>query len=438
MRCAKQNPQPRCGCTGGRMILAGVLFIVLTGFTARAAEVTLPSSLNHFAPLEIHGFLELRAGCRTQSDPHAKDISVMDLRLQADLYTCTDWAEFKFKGDAWADGVTGKGEGDIREAWFFSRPTDFLDLKVGRQVLTWGTGDLVFLNDLFPKDWQSYFIGRDSEYLKAPSDAAKISLFSDPANLDVVYTPKFDPDRHITGAYISYWDAATAGHAGRDDIIHADRPDRWFVDDELALRLYRNISNYELAGYGYWGFWKRPGGQTVSGTAIFPELNVYGVSIRGQVAGGIGNFELAYYDSVADPGGGDPLIDNSEIRYLAGYTRDIAMDLNASFQYYVAQLLDYGDYAAHLAGSPARDEFRHVITLQLTQLLMNQNLELSLSGYYSPSDEDAYLRPKISYDPTDSIVLEAGANIFMGKAMHTFFGQFENNTNVYAAVRYRL
>ncbi|WP_319524335.1 hypothetical protein [uncultured Desulfosarcina sp.] len=400
-----------------------------------AEESALPDS---FGPLEAHGFLEVRGGTRTRSDPEAKDISVMEIRLQADLFTYTDWAEFKFKGDVWADGVTEKGNGDVREAWVFSRPSDFLDLKIGRQVLTWGTGDLVFLNDLFPKDWQSYFIGRDSEYLKAPSDAAKISLFSDLASLDLVYTPQFDPDRYITGEYISYWDAAAAGHAGQDDIIHADKPDRWFEDDELAVRFYWNVRNYELAAYGYWGFWKRPSGQTVSGTAIFPELNVYGASIRGQVAGGIGNLELAYYDSVEDSGGSDPLIDNAEMRYVVGYARDLAMELNASLQYYVEQLLDYGAYENSLSGTPTRDEFRHVITLQLTQLLINQTLELSLSGYYSPSDRDAYLRPKIRYDLTDSIILETGANIFIGEEDHTFFGQFENNSNVYAAIRYSL
>ncbi|MFW6031595.1 MAG: hypothetical protein ACOC9T_03300, partial [Myxococcota bacterium] len=32
-----------------------------------------------------------------------------------------------------------------------------------------GTGDLVFLNDLFPKDWRSFLLGRDLDYLKAPS-----------------------------------------------------------------------------------------------------------------------------------------------------------------------------------------------------------------------------------------------------------------------------
>lgn len=46
------------------------------------------------------------------------------------------WAEFKYKGDVWADGITEKGEYDTREAWMFARQSDVLDVKIGRQVLT--------------------------------------------------------------------------------------------------------------------------------------------------------------------------------------------------------------------------------------------------------------------------------------------------------------
>ncbi len=48
-----------------------------------------------------------------------------------------------------------------------------VNLKIGRQVFTWGTGDYLFINDLFPKDYESFYIGRDDEYLKRPSEAVK-------------------------------------------------------------------------------------------------------------------------------------------------------------------------------------------------------------------------------------------------------------------------
>ncbi len=100
-------------------------------------------------------------------------------------------------------------------------------------------------------------------------------------------------------------------------------------------------------------------------------------------------------------------------------------------------MIDYGAYRrSHLFIMPMRDKDRHVFTVRLTKLLMNQNMTLSLFTYYSPSDGDAYLRPKASYKITDAWLLEAGANVFVGEADTTFFGQFENNTNIYAGACY--
>ena len=41
---------------------------------------------------------------------------------------------------------------DLRMASLTFSPADWMDVRVGRQVLTWGTGDLLFLNDLFGDD----------------------------------------------------------------------------------------------------------------------------------------------------------------------------------------------------------------------------------------------------------------------------------------------
>jgi len=388
-------------------------------------------------PIEIHGFYDSRRGYRLRKDKYEKDMSIMEDRLQLDLSSYPEWGDLKVKGDVIADWVTERGDFDLREANIFLRPNDFLDLKVGRQVLTWGTGDLIFINDLFPKDWQSFFIGRDNEYLKAPSDALKASLFGDWANLDIVYTPRFDPDRHIDGTRLSYWNSNLGRLAGEDAVIHTDKPNRWFRDSEFAARLYKNINNYELALYGYRGYWKSPGGQNASmSQAIFPDLNVYGASIRGAVGKGIGNIEVGYYESADDMSGKNPLIDNSQMRYLAGYTQEIAKDFTAGVQYYLEQMQDFSQYKDNLISGPARDRDRHLITLRLTKLLMNQNLRCSLFTYYSPSDKDVHMRPNINYKFNDNLTGEIGGNVFFGDYSETFFGQFQNNTNVYVGMRY--
>jgi hypothetical protein len=138
--------------------------------------------------MDITGFWEVRSGYRLQNDKHEKDGSIGETRLQLEMEKL--WKDFTFKAttDLYYDWVDEnhsvdleRGEGfiDLREASVVYSPFDFMDLKLGRQILTWGTGDLVFINDLFPKDWQAFFIGRDTEYLKAPSDAIKASFFTD-------------------------------------------------------------------------------------------------------------------------------------------------------------------------------------------------------------------------------------------------------------------
>ena len=84
--------------------------------------------------LDVHGFYEIRSGYRTQNDKYEKDMSIMEQRLQLDLSSYLDWADFKFKGDLFADLVTEQADFDIRKAYLLSSPFDFLDLKIGRQI----------------------------------------------------------------------------------------------------------------------------------------------------------------------------------------------------------------------------------------------------------------------------------------------------------------
>ena len=395
-------------------------------------------------PFELSGFWEARGGTRVVNDAHERQTSIAETRLQLAIEKNFNLASFSLITDFIYDNVadkyhidlnTGRGWIDLRSANLVFSPTRFMDIKTGRQILTWGTGDLLFINDLFPKDWHAFFIGRDEEYLKAPSDSVKTSLFSGWANLDIIYTPEFDADRFIDGRRVSYYSPQLGAIAGRNAIIHANRPS----DGELALRLYRNISAYELAAYFYNGHWKSPGGfdPTKKNAALFPKLRVTGGSIRGPLGKGIGNVEVGYYDSHDDNKGNNPFINNSEFRVLAGYEQEIAKNLTLGTQYYLEHMLDHNNYLRALpAGLPARKENRHQLTSRLTFLTHNQNATWSLFTYYSPSAQDYYLRPKVNYRIDDHWTTELGGNIFGGKNNYTFFGQFQDDSNIYVSVRY--
>ena len=414
--------------------------------TPRApAHLAVPSA--RLMPDSVTGFWEFRGGVRTQDDPHEKTASIGESRLQLQYEMTGEHTAVKIVSDFLYDPVAddneidlenGDGWMDLRQASLLLRPASFMDLKIGRQINTWGTGDLLFINDLFPKDWNSFFIGRDDEYLKAPSDAAKLSLFSDAANLDIVYTPRFDSDRYIDGRRISYWNSAQGRSTGQDAEVDADQPDDTFQDDEWAGRLYRNVGAYEIAGYGYTGFWKSPAGQNPdTGQATFPRLQVIGATARGPVASGIMSLEGGWYRSADDLDGDNPYIRNSEARGLVGYEQELVPNLTGGVQYYVENILDYAAYRAALpAGTTASDEYRQVATIRLTKFLMNQNLRISLFLFYSPTDHDAYLRPNANYKINDYWIAEIGGNLFIGEKDESFFGQFEDANNIYASLRY--
>jgi len=135
--------------------------------------------------------------------------------------------------------------------------------------------------------------------------------------------------------------------------------------------------------------------------------------------------------------GADPLVRNGEVRFLVGYEREIARELTLGLQYYLEYMLDYGSYRRSLPlGVPSADRDRHVLTVRLTKMLMRQDLTLSLFAYYSPSDNDAHVRPCVRYKMDDHWSAETGANLFMGSDRHTFFNQFARNNNVYVGLRY--
>lgn len=399
--------------------------------------------------LGVRGFLDLRAGSRLRHDPYERTASLGEARLRLEAEQQAAGFTFAAKGDfvldtlesSWTPELErGAGWFDLRTGYVAATPLPWLDFKLGRQVLTWGTGDLLFVNDMFPKDWVSFFVGRDDEYLKAPSDALRLGLFTDVANVDLVLTPRFDPDRYVRGERLSFYDPSLGRQAGRDAAQQPSVPDDWFADGELALRVHKNLDAVELAAYAYVGRWKSPAGfDPVAGRATFPRLDVYGASARGQLAGGITNLELGYYESRQDAGGADPFVDNSQFRGLAGYERDLpelADSLTVGAQYYLEAMLQHDDYRRTLpAGMPARDELRHVVTLRVSKLLLDQRLRLSLFGYFSPSDHDAYLRPNVSYTIDDRWTVSAGANVFVGERDSTFFGQFDRDSNVFIAVR---
>jgi hypothetical protein len=170
---------------------------------------------------------------------------------------------------------------------------------------------------------------------------------------------------------------------------------------------------------------------------FYPRLNVYGLSLRGPAARGIGNIEIGYYDAAKDKSGRKRHIPNPRLKGLIGYEKDLGDDLRIGLQYLYEEMMHYDRYkGALMAGDPVDEEFRHMVTLRITKLAMGQTMKSTLFVFYSPVEEDLYLRPSFDYDITDRWKLTLGANIIWGDENNSEFGQMRKNSNIYTRLRY--
>lgn len=393
--------------------------------------------------VEVESFLLGTYSVRTAGEPPAgpegREFLLAEERLRLDLTLWTDAidAEARLKLDALHDAVSRDFDVDLREA-YLDYSTGNLDFRLGRQIATWGVGDFLFINDVFPKDWVSFFSGRPLEYLKLGVDSARVRYSNSALNLELMVMPRFKPDTLPTPRRFFLHDEF-AGVPERIQIL----PDSGLDDPEFALRLYRRIAGFDISAYAYRGYWRSPGqlpndpDTPTQVTHFFPALSVYGVSAQGQAMGGILSLEGGYYDSRDDKTGDNPAIANSQVRFLVGYQKQLLDDFTVGVQYYTEIMMDFDNYRqALLASGVPRKKYRDIVTLGLTRFLKHQTWTLSLFAFYSPAEQDYLLQPQLKYRVSDNFSTALGANVFGGENPTTFFGQFDRNDNLYLTLRY--
>ena len=304
--------------------------------------------------------------------------------------------------------------------------------RLGRQVITWGVGDLLFINDTFPKDWVAFFTGQPMQYLKLGSDALKLNAFPGPANLELVIAG-FRPDNTPTSRRFVFVDPLPGGLPRR-----TLEPDKDVGDAEISSRVSGYLANWELAGYVSRTHYRSPAwrmtGSEIVGT--YPRLNTAGASLIGPIGKGVISLEAGYYDSPQDQDGREPTIQNSQFKGLVGYSQQLWEDATLGLQFYGERMRNYAAYRETLpAAFPVKDRLRTVATARFTQFVAHQTVTFNLLAFVGLSEKDRYVIPSLRYAFSDDLWAETGANLFGGQR-DGMFGSMRDNSNVYVTVRY--
>jgi hypothetical protein len=393
----------------------------------------------------IEGFVEANQAARLEQNDALGDGDFgersyprSEFRAQLTARDAGDRGSFFLRIDVISDATKhSRSSIDLREAYLKLPAAPWLDLKVGRQVATWGTGDLIFANDLFAKDWEAFFTGLDDAYLKPPQDLLRVSVYRGGLTAEAAISPYFTPDNLPDGTRLSVYNPFLQQPVGYDLAPAIEQRAKTFRNGELFGRIFGSQGSMEWALYGYKGFWPTPQGAAMSGTLFYPRMWSGGASVRMPVGAFLVNAEGAAYISQDDADGHDPLIANSQLRGFVGAEKNLGREWTVGVQYYGELMMDYDEYRAGLMpGGPEFDELRSTLTTRINKFLLEQNLQLTAFAYWGVSDQDWHVRPAASYKISDEIKVTVGGSLLGGDQPYTMFGQFQDNSNIFARVRY--
>jgi len=368
-----------------------------------------------------------------EPNPDGKDVKVAEERFQLTLNIESHPVYTFFKGDVFYDHLEERGDYEIREL-YIDYLSDRWDLIIGRQIITWGIGDLLFINDIFPKDYESFYSGRPMEYMKRGIDGLRLGLYPESFSVEVVIIPFFR--ENIYPGKDRFWQYNPLPQ-GR---IRNIKPSRKLINTEMAIRLYGNVQGVESSFYFYRGFFRYSSLSEIEDSRLlmtYPELSVYGVSLEGQVLDGILGLEMGFYDSRDDRAGDDPMIPNQSIRMLTGYRTQLLEDITAGIQWYSEYMLDYSDYKDSLPeGYPLKRRIEHILTLRLNGLFWHETLGAGVFTFIGIPAGDFHIIPEVKYALSDQVSVRIGANIFGGGEDTDRFGSLDKNDNIFANLRY--
>ena len=418
---------------------------LLTRSASRTRILAMAMTLGMFssgvtaAEIETHGFLMGIGSLRTNNTPlttgEKNNWLLGETRLRLDATADSDDGNVGIVGkvDFLADGVDSTADIVIREAYGEYR-ADWFEIRAGRQMLTWGVADRLFINDVFPKDWTAFFSGQPLEYMKIGSDMAKVSVFGDTWDAEIALIPITQYDvTPQTDRFVVYSMPGVTGTQERDKTISGS---------EAAIRLHKAFGNVDVALYAFTGFWHQPDKGLSGSNVIYPRLNSYGFTVQDTLFGGVLSLEGGFYQSVNDTAGTNAFIANSQYRYMVGYEREAMTDVTVGVQAYGEIMGNHSAYFSSASASftaglgPApQSEHRKVGTLNIRALWLNQTLTTSVFNMLVAGG-GRMVNPDIHYAVTDEFSINVGGHVFWGGPDSWMLGMMKYDDNVYVNAKW--
>ncbi|MEA1898826.1 MAG: DUF1302 family protein [Bacteroidota bacterium] len=323
---------------------------------------------------------------------------------------------------------------------------DNFDIRVGRQQIVWGKADGVFITDIVSPLNLTEFLLPDFDEIRTGVIATKLDYYIGNSTFEVIWIPVFTPtERPAPGSiwYIQPEMPAPASYDWSKSEINTS-----LENSELFANFSMMTSNIDFDIMGAYTWDDNPsmhiqkqfeidtttGNPILTGLNITPQhhrLSVGGGSFSTEIKGFVFRGEGAYYNGkyfqTEDPTAEDALIQKNYLHYLVGLDFNIG-SVKLSTQFIQQTILDYDDFILN-------EKSLYTMTFLARYDVLHETLHLELFSYVGLTNDDALIRPKITYDFDDSFSILLGSNIFVGDS-NGQFGQYGDNSMIYAKLKY--
>ncbi len=315
------------------------------------------------------------------------------------------------------------------------------DIRIGKQQIVWGKADGVFITDVVSPLNLSEFLLPDFDEIRTGVIATKFDYYLGANTFELIWIPVFTPTETPDAG--SIW-TVTPEFLAPPQFDYSKETVKASMKNSEFFAKYTAITSavdFEIMGGYTWD--DNPTmhitriingiGQLV-GLNVTPEhhrLTLAGGSFSTDIKGIIFRGEAAYYDGkyfqTTDPTSPDMTVQKNYLHYLLG-TDFIIKGINFSTQFIQQAILDYDDNIVN-------EQYENTMTFLARDDYLRETLHIELFSYIGLTNNDALIRPKITYDFDDSFSILVGANIFTGDSEGRF-GQYDKNDMVYTKIKY--
>jgi len=436
-------------------------------------------------PVTVEGYIKSETGVYPDFTKWIKIMNIVDLRGQyqprpwlsfyGHLYKYWDFAynqedEYAPAHQAmYTNRETWQGISWVRELYidFFS---DYLDIRAGKQLITWGTADGIRVLDKYvnPLDWREFTLKPWNE-IKIPLWMLKLE-FQPTLNgtLQFLLIPDFEPD---------YWPAVGAPfaigtskegmrlleglrQAGFKVISQEERPGEKWGNSKFGVRWRDILGNFEYT-LNYIYSWETESPERVTelffppkvsmptaiSTVKYHRINVWGGTfsktfvsgpffIKGLTVRG----EFAYvkndYRAYRTKDGKFGWAPTDCYNYVIGLDKWVISNWLASFQF--IQLInskkDVNGQKFVWPSAGPMDKVETILTLKVSTDFFHERLKPDILIVYG-DDNDWRISPSFYFEWGDHWTTTFGAHILEGKASG-LHGQFKHSKEIYLEIKY--